>query len=38
MKSLNTYIAEKLNLSEARKSEYTLFPKDKDELVEMIYV
>ena len=36
MKSINTYITEKLNLYETRKTEHTLFPQTTKELREMI--
>ena len=37
MKHINTYILEKLKISKSKeKEEYTLFPKTKDELAEMI--
>ena len=35
MKTINKYITEKLKISK-RGSNYTLFPKDRDELVDMI--
>ena len=36
MKYINTYIAEKLRISKKQKSEYTLFPETKEELIKMI--
>ena len=36
MKRLNSYIAEKLDLTPHTKTEHTLFPKTVDELKEMI--
>ena len=39
MKSINGYITEKLKISKPKhsiKNNYTLFPKDRDELEEMI--
>ena len=37
MKNIKTYIVEKLKISKKQKTEYTLFPKTRDELEEMIY-
>ena len=36
MKYINKYIVEKLKISKNKKSEYTLFPKDLDELDQII--
>ena len=36
MKNINTYITEKLKIIKPKKVEYTLFPKTKDELINMI--
>ena len=36
MKYINKYITEKLKISKNKKSEHTLFPKDLDELDQMI--
>ena len=37
MKNIKTYIVEKLKISKNQKIKYTLFPKTRDELEEMIY-
>lgn len=37
MKYINTYLVEKLKISKNNLGKYTLFPKSKDELVEMIH-
>ena len=37
MKTLNTYINERLVLSKDKKPEYTLFPETREELDKMIY-
>ena len=36
MKTINNYINEKLKISKNKRTEYTLFPKDKKELQQMI--
>ena len=36
MKHINTYIVEKLKISKNKRTEYTLFPKYREELIDMI--
>ena len=36
MKAINTYLTEKLKIGKSTKSQYNYFPKDKNELREIL--